>query len=87
MHEVKPSEKKVSSKQHGNRSSTQAAMRPITQILSEILEVLRSFGGGSFAANQFCLSVRSAFGQSRHFGCVPVTSGLHPTPGHTAALQ
>jgi hypothetical protein len=29
MHEVKPSEKKVSSKQQGIRSSTQAAMPPI----------------------------------------------------------
>jgi hypothetical protein len=50
MHEVKPSEKKVSSKQQGDRSSTRAGARPIIQILSEILEVLRDFGGGSFAA-------------------------------------
>jgi hypothetical protein len=50
MHEVKPSEKKVSSNQQGTRSSAQAAMRPIIQILSEILEFLRNFGGGSFAA-------------------------------------
>jgi len=50
MHEVKPFEKKVSSKQQDNRSSTRAAMRPIIQILSEILELLRNFGGGSFAA-------------------------------------
>jgi hypothetical protein len=66
MHEVKPSEKKVCSKQQGNRSSTQAAMRPIIQILSEILEVLRNFG-----ASQWC---EHAAAERRHF-----TSMIHQT--------
>jgi hypothetical protein len=65
MHEVKPSEKKVPSKQQGNRNSTQAAMRPIIQILSEILEILRNFGGGIL----FKREVR--FGSNSDLGALP----------------